>query len=107
MTVKLTIVYGNPTDEAAFEEHYRTRHAELAASFPDVLRVETAKVFPKEDGSPRPRWRTADLYFSDYDTACRAFLTPEAKAVLADAREMATGGVEFLLSDIELSGPLS
>ena len=50
---------------------------------------------------PTPRWRTADLYFSDYDTAVAALEHQSGGAVARNALEIATGGVEFLLSDIE------
>ena len=103
MSVKLTVVYDNPTDPAAFEQHYSTDHVALVKKIPDVRRVELAKVFPKEDGSPTPAYRTADLYFDDYQTACRALATPEGQAALGDAKQLATGGVKFLLSDIETS----
>ena len=101
MTVKLTVIYDNPTDPDAFEEHYASEHAGLGARVPDVLRVETAKVFPKEDGSPTPAYRTADLYFADYDTACAALASPEGAALLSDARTLGSAGVKFLLSDVE------
>jgi uncharacterized protein (TIGR02118 family) len=100
MTVKLTVIYDNPTDPAAFEAHY-PEHMSLASKVPDVQRAEVAKVFPKEDGSPTPAYRTVDMYFADYDTAVAALGTPEAGAVLKDATEIGTGGVKFLLSDIE------
>ncbi len=54
MSVKLTVIYDNPTEPAAFEAHYATEHMALASKLPSVQRVETAKVFPKEDGSPTP-----------------------------------------------------
>ena len=101
MTVKLTVIYDNPTDPAAFEEHYTSKHVPLVPKVPNVQKVETAKVFPKEDGSPTPAYRTADLYFADYDTAVAALGSPEAGALLSDALELGTGGVKFLLSDIE------
>jgi uncharacterized protein (TIGR02118 family) len=101
MSVKLTVVYDNPTDPAAFEEHYKTQHAALVKKIPDVRRMEFAKVFPKEDGTPTPAYRTADLYFDDYKSACAALGTPEAEASVKDALGIATGGVKFLLSDID------
>jgi uncharacterized protein (TIGR02118 family) len=104
MTVKLTVIYDNPTDPAAFEEHYRTEHLNLAGKLPDVVKVETAKVFPKEDGSPTPAYRTADLYFADYDTAVAALSTPEGAALVQDTLALATGGVRLLLSDVEIGG---
>lgn len=98
MTTKVTIIYANPVDEDEFERRYK-EHKDLVAQVPDLLRAEYGKVFPKEDGTPTPRWRTADLYFTDYDTAVAAF--EHEKGVGRDAFDVATGGVEFLLSDVE------
>jgi uncharacterized protein (TIGR02118 family) len=101
MSVKITVIYDNPTDPATFEKHYAERHMSLARKIPNVKRVELAKVFPKEDGSPTPAYRTVDLYFDDYPTACAAIATPEGQAFARDAKQLATGGAKFLLSDIE------
>ncbi|MGA2454867.1 MAG: EthD family reductase [Solirubrobacteraceae bacterium] len=62
---------------------------------------ESAKVFPKEDGSPTPAYRTIDIYFSDYATACAALESPEAGELAGGLAQAATGGIRFLLSDIE------
>ena len=102
MSVKLTVIYENPEDPKAFEEHYASVHVFLADKLPSVTRFEFAKVFPKEDGSPTPAYRTMDFYFADYATANLALGTSEAKAVFQDAFQLATGGVKFLLSDIEV-----
>ncbi|GAA2038584.1 EthD family reductase [Pseudokineococcus marinus] len=100
MAVKLTVIYDNPKDADAFEEHYAGTHAALAAKVPDVQKVETAKVFPKEDGSDTPAYRTADLYFVDYATACAALASPEGQALAADVDAVATGGYRMLLSQV-------
>jgi uncharacterized protein (TIGR02118 family) len=102
MAVKLTIVVDNPNDPAAFEAAYNSpANKELLGKIPDIQRVESAKVFPKEDGSPTPAYRTIDIYFSDYATACAALATPEAGALAGGLAQAATGGIRFLLSDIE------
>ena len=101
MSVKLTVVYDNPKDPAAFEEHYKNVHMPLAGKIKNVKRVELAKVFPKEDGSPTPAYRVAELYFDDYATACAAAASPEGQATIADAQQIATGGVRFLLCEVE------
>jgi uncharacterized protein (TIGR02118 family) len=103
MSVKLTVVYDNPTDPEAFEQHYKAVHIPLAMKIPNVRRAELAKVFPKEDGSPTPAYRTADLYFDSYKDACAAVATAEGQAAIKDAVQIATGGVRFLLSNIEYS----
>jgi uncharacterized protein (TIGR02118 family) len=101
MSVKLTVVYDNPKDPEAFEKHYKDVHVPLAMKLPGLRRAEFAKVFPKEDGTPTPAYRTADLYFDDYKSACDALATPEGIAAGQDAVQLATGGVRFLLSDID------
>jgi uncharacterized protein (TIGR02118 family) len=102
MTVKLTIIVDNPNDPGAFEAMYSSpASAELRGKIPNVQRVESAKVFPKEDGSPTPAYRTIDIYFSDYATACAALASPQAGEVAGGLAQAATGGIRFLLSDIE------
>ncbi|MGH9300414.1 MAG: EthD family reductase [Acidimicrobiales bacterium] len=101
MTVKLTVIYDNPTDPVAFEEHYTSVHIPIAGSIPGVRKAELAKVFPKEDGSPTPAYRVAELYFDDYKAAVEAINTPEGQKALADAQEIGQAGVKFLLCDIE------
>ncbi len=102
MAVKLTIIVDNPNDPGAFEALYNSPASkELLGKIPDIQRVESAKVFPKEDGSPTPAYRTIDVYFSDYATACAALGSPEAGALAGGLAQAATGGIRFLLSDIE------
>jgi hypothetical protein len=102
MAVKLTIVVDNPNDPAAFEAEYNTpANKELMGKIPDIQRVESAKVFPKEDGSPTPAYRTIDVYWPDYATACAALATPAARELAGGLAKASTGGVRFLLSDIE------
>ena len=102
MAVKLTVIVDNPTDPTAFEAHYTSpAYKALLAKIPDIQRVESAKVFPKENGSPTPAYRTIDIYFVDYATACAALESPEAGELAGGLAKAADGGIRFLLSDIE------
>jgi hypothetical protein len=102
MTVKLTIVVDNPNDPDAFEALYNSpANKERLGQIPDIQRVESAKVFPKEDGSATPAYRTTDIYFSDYATACAALASPGTRELFGGLAQAATGGIRFLLSDIE------
>jgi len=101
MTAKLTVIYDHPSDPAAFEAHYGQAHTALARALPGLQRMEVAKVFPKEDGTPPPAYRVTELYFADYDAAVAALGSPEGQAVAQDAVTIATGGVQFLLCDVE------
>ena len=100
---KITVIYDNPTDPAAFEAAYGAEQLEAARKIPGHIRFEASKVWPKEDGSPTPAYRMVDLYFSDYDTASAAVTTPEAAALFPSIFGLATGGVRVLFSDIEES----
>jgi uncharacterized protein (TIGR02118 family) len=103
MPTKITVIYDNPTDAAAFEAGYADGQVRLAKALPGLQRIETSKVWPKEDGSPTPAYRLIDLYFADYDAASAAVATPEAAALIPNILGLATGGVRILFADIELS----
>lgn len=99
---KLTVIYDNPTDPAAFESAYESEQLELARRIPGYLRLEASKVWPKEDGSPTPAYRMIDLYYPTYDDVSVAVTTPEAGAFFEALGRLATGGVRVLVSDIEV-----
>jgi hypothetical protein len=62
MPTKITIIIDNPADPEAFESGY-PQLAALARQLPGLRRLESAKVWPKEDGTPTPSHRTMDLFF--------------------------------------------
>ena len=99
MPTKITLVIENPTDPEAFEAVY-PEIAALAAQLPDLQRLESAKVWPKEDGTPTPAHRSLDLYFESYDAASAAVATAAAGEFF---QRLVGTGVPFigLFSDIE------
>jgi uncharacterized protein (TIGR02118 family) len=102
MPTKITVIYDNPTDPVAFEAGYQGQVA-LAKALPGLTKIETSKVWPKEDGSPTPAYRLIDLYFPDYDAASAAVTTAEAGALFPSILGIATGGVRIVFADIEES----
>ena len=99
MATKITLVIGNPTDPDEFEKVYADVRA-AAETFPKLQRVESAKVWPKEDGTATPAYRTLDLYFASYADASAAVATPTAGTVIGGLFQ---SGATFtgLFSDIE------
>ena len=73
----------------------------LRSRSPGVLRVESAKVCPKEDGTATPAYRLLDMYFTGYEAASAAVTTEEASAFVSKVFELATGGVRLVFADIE------
>ncbi len=100
---KITVIYDNPIDPAAFESAYVTEQFEAARNIPGHVRFETSKVWPKEDGSPTPAYRMIDLYYPDYDAASAAVTTPEAGAFFQAMARLSTGGVRVLFSEVEIA----
>jgi len=100
MPTKITAIYDNPENPDTFEAGHDEQIA-LAKKIPGVKRVESAKVWPKEDGSATPAYRVLDLYFADYDAASKAVTTEEASAFVSKVFELGTGGVRLLFADVE------
>ncbi|WP_327140053.1 EthD family reductase [Nocardia sp. NBC_01327] len=96
-TTKITFVYSNPTDPGAFESAYPDQLT-LARKLPGLTKLQTSKVWPKEDGSPTPAYRLLDLYFTDYASASAA--ASEAGPLVAATLEHATGGVIIAFAEI-------
>ncbi len=94
---KISFVYSNPTDPGAFEAAYPEQLA-LARKLPGLIRLQTSKVWPKEDGSPTPAYRLLDLYFADYAAASAA--AAEAGALVGATLEHATGGVVIAFAQV-------
>ena len=94
---KISFIYSNPADPEAFEAAYPDQLA-LARKLPGLVRLEAAKVWPKEDGSPTPAHRILDLYFADYDAASAA--AAEADPLVGATKQHATGGVIIAFAEV-------
>jgi uncharacterized protein (TIGR02118 family) len=98
---KISFVYSNPADPDAFEAAY-PEQLEMARKLPGLIRIQTSKVWPKEDGSPTPAYRMMDLYFPDYDTASAA--AAEAGSLVGATLEHSTGGVVIAFAEVDEEG---
>lgn len=96
---KLTVLYGNPTDTDAFDEHYRSTHAPLADKIPGVQRFEAARVVGNVDGSPAQYHLIAELVFEDMAQFQASMGSPEGQAAGADVANFATGGAALIITE--------
>ncbi len=100
--MKLTVLYGPPTDTAAFDQHYDDVHAPLAKKIPGLTRFEAGKV-STADGSDSPYYLMAQLWFEDMASFGTAMGSEEGAAAAADIANFASGGVTTLISEVEAS----
>ncbi len=100
--VKLTVLYGQPKDPAAFERYYLDTHTPIALKIKGLRRFEIAKVVGAADGSPSPYYRVADLYFDDAKHMQECLGSQEGQAAAADIANFASGGATLLIADVQV-----
>ncbi|MGO9392000.1 EthD family reductase [Rhodoblastus sp.] len=99
--IKLTALYGHPTDPAAFESYYAAKHMPVVAKLSGFVRAETSKVFATPSGEKPPYYRMAEFWFESEAAMAAAMGSPEGRAVEGDLANFATGGVTILISAVE------
>jgi uncharacterized protein (TIGR02118 family) len=100
--IKLTVLYGQPRDPAAFERYYMDTHTPIALKVKGLRRFEISKVVATADGSPSPFYRTADLYFDDMAAMQKALGSPDGQAAAADIANFASGGATLLICECQV-----
>ena len=100
MGMKVHVLYGKPTDPAAFEEYYRSIHAPIAAKLPGLQSFEYGKAHAERrrqrrrptSGWPRSRSPTPPRW-------APAMGGPEGQAAADDVPKFASGGVTVVVSE--------
>ncbi len=101
MTVKLVVLYTQPDDPAAFDEHYLAVHMPLAMKIPGLQRAETGKVAAVLDGGEQTYYRVAELYFADQASMEAAFGSAEGAATAQDYAQIAPPGSRMLVEVLD------
>ncbi len=95
--VKVTVLYDQPDDPAAFEKYYNEVHVpDLGMKIPNVIKLDANKAV----GEQPPFYRTADLYFEDMASLQSALASPIGKAAVADLDVFAPGRYKVLITEI-------
>jgi uncharacterized protein (TIGR02118 family) len=101
MTVKLVVLYTQPDDPDAFEDHYRTVHGPLVDKVPGLLRWEGARIAAAADGGEQSYFRTAELYFADQDALQAALGSAQGRATASDYEQIAPPGSRLFVAEID------
>lgn len=105
--VRLTVLYGHPTDPAAFDRYYREVHIPIARQMKGLLGWTIGKCEAIDRSSQPKYYLIVGLYAESREAMERILDTPEGRATVADVPNFATGGVEFIYDDEEVLIPVS
>jgi hypothetical protein len=100
MATKVEIIIDNLETPDAFDA-VLPDVLDKARAIPGVRSLESARVWPKEDGSPTPAFRTIALLFDGYDEASAGAATPEGGAFFGTLIEATGGKITGLFLDVE------
>jgi uncharacterized protein (TIGR02118 family) len=99
--VKIIVLYGHPTDPAAFDEHYEGVHAPLVEKMPGLKLFEVSRVVGTAEGGDLPYYRIAELSFENQEAHQAALGSPEGQETVADLPNFASGGATVLFAEVE------
>ncbi|HTT00076.1 MAG TPA: EthD family reductase [Streptosporangiaceae bacterium] len=101
MTVKLVVLYTQPSDPEAFDRHYLGTHVPLVDAIPGLERAETGQITTALDGGEQTFYRVAELYFADQAALQSAFGSEEGRATAADYQEIAPPGSRMFIEVLD------
>jgi uncharacterized protein (TIGR02118 family) len=100
MVHRLVVSYGQPTDPAAFDDHYRNVHVPLARKMSGLVRFTIGHAQPVDPAQPAP-YLVAELDFDSAQAMGAAFASPEGQAAAGDVPTFASGGAVMTHYDVE------
>ena len=99
--MKVTVLYGHPTDPEAFDKYYKETHLPIASRMQAVTKFEVTRFLPGPDGTAPAHYLMGELYFASPEEMQQTFGSPEGKAAVDDLANFATGGVTMLIGTVE------
>jgi uncharacterized protein (TIGR02118 family) len=96
---RLTVLYGKPTDPAAFDLHYRQVHIPLARQIPGLTAFTVGHCAAIDQSEPAYYW-VATLDFASEADFKAALASPEMGKAVADVPNFATGAVTMFSQEI-------
>ena len=101
VTVKLVVLYTQPTDRDAFDRHYLGTHVPLVQAIPGLQRFESGTFTSAVDGGEQTYYRVAEMYFADQAAVGAAFGSDEGKATAADYQQIAPPGSRMFIEALD------
>ena len=95
------VLYNQPTDPAAFDEHYKNIHIPLAKKLPGLKSYTVSKGPVRAAEGDPPYYFVAELVFDSFDDLRNALRSPAMQETAADLPNFAQAGATVLRYDTE------
>lgn len=103
---RLTVLYGHPTDPAAFDRYYYETHLPIARKMKGLKGWTIGKCESAVEGQKPPFYMIVGLYAESREDFDRILSSPEGQAALADVPKFASGGYSFMYDQEEVLIPI-
>jgi uncharacterized protein (TIGR02118 family) len=97
----IVVLFGHPTDVAAFEDYCLTTHRPLALQMPNLLEILGGPILGNLDGTDADYHRMAILHYTNQADLEASLASPEGQEAFADVANFAIGGVTAFLTHLE------
>jgi uncharacterized protein (TIGR02118 family) len=101
VTVKLVVLYTQPSDPEAFDRHYLGTHMPLVRKVPGLEQAESGRLTTALDGGENTYYRIAELYFADQAALQAGFASAEGQATAADYQQIAPPGSRMFIESLD------
>jgi uncharacterized protein (TIGR02118 family) len=96
MPTRLLVLYGHPTDAAAFDAYYVGTHAPLVKRIPGLRSFTASSGEGGAPAGPAPYHLVGELDFDSLADLQAALGSPEGQAAAGDLQNFATGGATLV-----------
>ncbi len=101
---RLVVQYGQPTDPAEFDRHYRDVHVGLAQAIPGLVRFTIGHPRSMDPTAPGP-YLIAELDFESAEAMAAGMGSEAGRAAGVDVATFATGGASMASFDLDDVSP--
>ncbi|GLZ47462.1 ethyl tert-butyl ether degradation protein EthD [Actinomycetospora sp. NBRC 106375] len=93
----VTVLYGHPTDPAAFDKHYREVHAPMVDPIPG-LKSFSYRHCASLDANPAPYYLIAELAFDSLEDLQAGMGSEAGQTAAGDVPNFASGGATMFVA---------
>ena len=101
VTVKLVVLYAQPSNPEAFDRHYLGTHMPLVRQIPGLDRAEAGRLTTALDGGEKTYYRIAEMYFADQAALQAGFASAEGQTTAADYQQIAPPGSRMFIEILD------